>query len=187
MKLILPPGLGEVGLGLVEVAQVGVAGLRQRELLAAHVVELLLDLGLLLEGRQLKLGIGENGQHLALGDVSAVLDQLLIDPPAFDRIEIDGDKRRNPRPQRQEIVERAGLARPRSPAGRAAPPSKSARGANSQNSRISNRAAAASSADQDSPVDPLAHDDAVHRAAADGVRTGRVGAAPPGSLSTFGQ
>ena len=66
VQVILPARLGEVGLGLVEVAQVGVAGLRQRQLLAAHVVELLLDLGLLLERRQLQLGVGQDREQLAL-------------------------------------------------------------------------------------------------------------------------
>ena len=77
VQIILAPRLGEVGLGLVEVAQVGIARLGQRELLAAHVVELLLDLGLLLERRQLQLGVRKHGQQLACGHLRAILDQLL--------------------------------------------------------------------------------------------------------------
>ena len=110
LQLILPARLGEVGLGLVEVAQVGVAGLGQRQLLAAHVVELLLDLGLLLERRELQFGIRQDRQQLALRDLRAVLDQLLLDAAALDRVEIDGDQRRHPRPQREEILERAATA-----------------------------------------------------------------------------
>ena len=118
LQVVLAARLGEIGLGLIEVAQVGVAGLGQRQLLAAHVVELLLDLGLLRERRELELGVGENREQLALRDLRAVLDQLLLDPAALDRVEIDGDQRRHPRAQRQEIVERARLRRPRSSAGR---------------------------------------------------------------------
>ena len=62
LQVVKPAGLGEVRLRLIEVAQVGVARLGQRQLLAAHVVQLLLDLGLLLERRQLQFGIGKDRQ-----------------------------------------------------------------------------------------------------------------------------
>ena len=38
----------------------------ERQFLAAHIVELLLDLGLLLERRELQLGIGQDREQLAL-------------------------------------------------------------------------------------------------------------------------
>ena len=112
LQFVLPLRLGEVGFGLVEVAHVGAAGLLQRQFLAAHVVELLLDLGLARERRQLQVGVGQDGEQLALDDAGAVLDQHLLDPAALDRVEIDGDQRRDPRAQRQEVLEHAVL-RPR--------------------------------------------------------------------------
>ena len=91
LHLILAPrGLGgEVGLD--PRALVGEAGLVQRELLAAHRVDLLDDLGLAGEHVELEVGIGEDREQLALLDHGAVLDQDLLDPAALDRVEEDGD------------------------------------------------------------------------------------------------
>ena len=86
LQLIEPSRLGEIGLRLVQVAKVVVASLSQRQLLAAHVVELLFDLGLLLQRGKLQLGVRQNRQHLPLRHVRAILNQLLVDPPAFDRV-----------------------------------------------------------------------------------------------------
>ena len=111
VEVVLPLRLGEVGLGLVQVAHVGAAGLLQRQFLAAHVVQLLLDLGLAGERRELQIGVGQDRQQLALGDAGAVLDRHLLDPAALDRVEIDGDERRDPGTQGQEVLEDAVLDR----------------------------------------------------------------------------
>src|SRR5207302_137410 len=108
-EIVLATRLGEVSLRLVKVAQVCVAGLSQRQLLAAHIVELLLHLRLLLQGRKLQLRVGQYRQGLTLGDLGSVLDQFLVDPPPFDCIEIDGEKGRDFPAQRQEVVERPRL------------------------------------------------------------------------------
>ena len=85
--------------------------LSQRELLAAHVVELLLDLGLLFQRRELELGVRQDGEQLSLDDLGAVLDQLLLDLPALDRVEIDGDERGDSGTKRKEVLEYTPLDR----------------------------------------------------------------------------
>ena len=172
----------------IQRALVGEAGLLQRQLLAAHVVELLLDLGLAGERRQLQVGVGQDGEQLALADHGAVLDQHLLDPAALDRVEIDGDERRRPAraaagnrrtcpASTVEMVSRSRLTVWESGARREQP---------EQQDQQQGRAGAA--ADQDALVDPLALDDAVHRAAADGARPrASTCAIPPGSLSASGQ
>ena len=95
LQLILPARLRKVRFGLIEVAQVGIASLRQRKFLAAHVVQLLLDLGLFLECRQLKFGVRKHGEELALRHMRAVFDKFLIDASTFNSIKIDGDQRRD--------------------------------------------------------------------------------------------
>ena len=94
-------------LGLDQRALVAEPGLGQRQLLAAHRVDLLGDLGLAGEHVELEVGIGEDGEQLALLDHRAVLDQDALDPAALDRVEEDGDDGLDPRAQRQEIVEPA--------------------------------------------------------------------------------
>jgi hypothetical protein len=105
--LILAARLVEREIGLEHRALVGEPGLGERQLLAAHIVDLLLDFGLARERRELELGVGEQGDRLALRDGRAVLDEHLLDPAALDRVDIDGEQRRDARAQRNEIVERA--------------------------------------------------------------------------------
>ncbi len=169
VQLILAPRLGEIGLGLVEVAQVRVAGLRQCELLAAHVVELLLDLGLLLEGRKLQLGVRKHREQLTLSNLGAVLDQLPFDPPALNRVEIDGHERSDSGTKRKEVLEHAALdRRDRQPIG--ADRLGIRAGSEQPEGQDEKECRRRSSGDQDALVDAPALDHAVHRTAAHGVR-----------------
>jgi hypothetical protein len=101
----LAPRLGGDQVGLDDRPLVGEPGLRQSQLLAAHRVDLLGDLGLAGEQVQLQVRVGQQCEQLALLDHGAVLDQHLLDPPALDRVEEDRDQGRHPRPQRHEVVE----------------------------------------------------------------------------------
>jgi hypothetical protein len=173
LKLELTAGLRQLILGLVEIAKVRIVRVDQRELLAAHVVELLLDLGLLLERRQLELGIREDGEELSLRHLGAILDELLLDLAAFDRVEINGDQGRHPRTDGEKVLEDALLR------GADRQPVLSHRhriGAWSEQPEDEQEQEDRRSAarDEDPLVDPLANDDTVHRAAADSFRAARL-------------
>ena len=160
--------------------------LTKRELLAAHVVELLLDLGLLFQRRELQLGVREDGEQLSLDDLGAVLDQLLLDLPALDRVEIDGDERGDSGTKGKEVLEYTPLdRRDRQPVAcnrrRIAPWREQPEDEDDQQER--RRAAG----NQDPRVDALALDDAVHRAAADGLRARRAAQLDEDSLSASEQ
>src|SRR5690348_521306 len=169
LKVVLPPRLGEIVLGLVQVAKVRVVGVDERQLLAPHVVELLLDLRLFLERGELQFGVREDGEKLALRNLRAVLDQLLLDLSPLDRIEIDGEERGHARTHWQEVVEGARLRfRDRqavlSDGHRIRARCKQPEDQYEQEHRRNG------AADHDSAVEALADDDPVHGAAADGVR-----------------
>ena len=98
-------------LGVDQRALVGQAGLRQREFLAAHRVDLLGDLGLAREHVELEVGVREDCEKLALLDDGAVLDEDPLDPAALDRVEIDGQRRSDPAAQGEEVLEGAAIDR----------------------------------------------------------------------------
>ena len=104
--------------------------------------------------------------------LGAVLDQLLVDPPALDRVEIDGDQRRNARAKRKEVVERARLDGRDGQTVAATDIESSA----ARTARTAGPAQAAPPRRRRSgfAVDALAHDDLIHRPAADGVGAVRL-------------
>ncbi len=121
LHLVLAPRLVGGELGVDDGALVADAGLGERQLLAAHRVDLARHVRLAGEQVEREVRVGEDREQLALLDDGAVLDHHLLDPAALDRVEIDGDERLDPRPQRQEVVERALRRRPRRSAARPPP------------------------------------------------------------------
>ena len=96
---------GEIGLD--PRALVGEADLVQRELLAAHRIDLLGDLGLAGEHVELEVGIGQHREQLAAAGPWRRPRPGPLDPAALDRVEEDGERGLDPGAQRQEIVEPA--------------------------------------------------------------------------------